>query len=88
MNNIPIKIGFALSAVGTFGLALIGYQAGMTATPNYHQIHGIFGGIHCSLLLKASLVMLFGYKITDEEAAMYARENAARLAAAAEAPKA
>ena len=35
MNNIPIKIGFALGgAVGTFGLALIGYQAGMTATPN------------------------------------------------------
>jgi Na+/melibiose symporter-like transporter len=90
MNNIPIKIGFALGgAVGTFGLALIGYQAGMTATPEFiTKFMWIFGGIPAVCYFLASLVMLFGYKITDEEAAMYARENAARLAAAAEAPKA
>ena len=31
--------------------------------------------------LLASLILFFGYKITDEDAAMYAREYAARLAA-------
>lgn len=85
MNNIPIKIGFALGgAVGTFGLALIGYQAGMTATPEFiTKFMWIFGGIPAVAYLLASIVMLVGYKITDEDAAMYARENAARKAAEA-----
>lgn len=85
MNNIPIKIGFALGgAIGTFGLALIGYQAGMTATPEFiSKFMLIFGGIPAVLYVLGSLTMLFGYKITDEDAAMYARENAARLAAQA-----
>ncbi|MGI6659670.1 MAG: MFS transporter [Dethiobacteraceae bacterium] len=90
MNNIPIKIGFALGgAVGTFGLALIGYQPGMTATPEFiRSFMWIFGGIPAVCYFLASMVLFFGYKITDEDAAMYARENAARLAAAAEAAKA
>ncbi|HZK24022.1 MAG TPA: MFS transporter [Oscillospiraceae bacterium] len=83
MNNIPIKVGFALGgAIGTFGLSIIGYTAGMTATPEF--ITGfmwIFGGIPAGFYLLASLIMLLGYKITDEDAAMYARENAAKLAA-------
>jgi GPH family glycoside/pentoside/hexuronide:cation symporter len=83
MNNIPIKVGFALGgAIGTYGLSMIGYTAGMTPTPEF--INGfmwIFGGIPAAFYLLASLIMFFGYKITDEDAAMYARENAARMAA-------
>lgn len=85
MNNIPIKIGFALGgALGTFGLSLIGYQAGMTATPEFiKSFMWIFGGIPAVLYLAASMTMHFGYKITDEDAAFYAKENAARRAALA-----
>ncbi|HZK24021.1 MAG TPA: MFS transporter [Oscillospiraceae bacterium] len=83
MNNIPIKVGFALGgAIGTFGLSIIGYTAGMTATPEFvNGFMWIFGGIPAGFYLLASMIMFFGYKITDEDAAMYARENAARLAA-------
>lgn len=85
MGNIPIKIGFALGgALGTFGLSLIGYQAGMTATPEFiKNFMYIFGGIPAVLYLAAALTMQFGYKITDEDAARYARENAERRAAQA-----
>lgn len=83
MNNIPIKIGFALGgAIGTFGLALIGYQPGMTVTTDFAvKFMWIFGGVPALLNTLASLTMLFGYKITDEDAAFYAKENAARMAA-------
>ena len=85
MGNIPIKIGFALGgALGTYGLSMIGYQPGMTATPEFiRSFMWIFGGIPAVLQLLACLTMQFGYKITDEDAAFYAQENAKRRAALA-----
>ncbi|MCR3922788.1 MAG: MFS transporter [Firmicutes bacterium] len=88
MNNIPIKIGFALGgALGTFGLSFIGYEAGMVASPEFiKSFMWIFGGIPAGLYLLGGLIMLFGHKITDEDAARYAQENAARRAAEAAVP--
>jgi Na+/melibiose symporter-like transporter len=85
IGNIPIKIGFALGgALGTYGLSMIGYQPGMTATPEFiRSFMWIFGGIPAVLQLLACLTMQFGYKITDEDAAFYAQENAKRRAALA-----
>lgn len=82
MFNIPMKIGFLLGgAVGTFGLALIGYEAGMTVTPEFiRNFMWIFGGTPALSYGLGSLIMFLGYKITDEDAAMYAKANAARAA--------
>ena len=89
MGNIPTKIGFALGgAVGTYGLSLIGYQPGMTATAEFiKNFMYIFGGIPAALSLLAALILQFGYKITDEDAAFYASENAKRMAAQAQPTK-
>ena len=89
MGNIPMKIGFALGgAVGTYGLSLIGYQPGMTATAEFiKNFMYIFGGIPAALSLLAALILQFGYKITDEDAAFYASENAKRMAAQAQPTK-
>jgi Na+/melibiose symporter-like transporter len=87
--NVPIKIAtFIGGSVSLFGLALIGYEPGMQASPEFiRKFMWLFGGIPAICNLLAGLLNGFFYKIDDKEAALYSRENrereAARAAAAA-----
>ncbi len=78
--NVPTKIGFAIggSAV-SFGLAFIGYQADMVVTEqftaNFMRLIGLVPA--CLMLAAAAMAFLF-YKLTDEQAEFYAKENEKR----------
>jgi GPH family glycoside/pentoside/hexuronide:cation symporter len=85
--NLPMKLGFLVGgAVGAFGLALIGYQSGMDplAVPGFvRNFMLILGGVPALLYALGALIFGVGYKITDADAARYARENAERAEAVA-----
>ncbi|SHI21636.1 Na+/melibiose symporter [Sporobacter termitidis DSM 10068] len=83
MMTFPIKIGLIVGgAVGSFGLAVIGYTAGMAPSPDFvSNFMIVFSLIPAALSFIAMLVMLFGYHISDADAARYAKENAERAAA-------
>ncbi len=85
MYSVPMKIGMALGgAIATYGLAFIGYHAGMTIDGAFQtKFMFLLSIIPAILVLIGALIMLIGYKITDEDAARYAAENAARAAEAA-----
>lgn len=81
--NWPIKIGFLVggSAVG-FGLALIGYTAGMEITAEFASKFMTFMGlVPAAFSVIALFLTIFGYKLTDEQAEFYATENHKREAA-------
>lgn len=81
--NWPIKIGFLAggSAVG-YGLALIGYTAGMEITEVFaNKFMVLFGLLPAALFLITLLLAVFAYKLTDEQAEFYATENNKREAA-------
>lgn len=82
MMNIPMKIGMAVGgAVGGFGLASIGFSTGMTVTASFiSNFMWLLGGIPAAFYLLGSIVMAIGYRITDADAALYAKENAERVA--------
>ncbi len=83
MSNMPMKIALALGGViAGFGLSAIGYVPGATQSATFmNNFMYLFGGIPAICYLVGSLVMLLGYKITEEDALKYASENAARVAA-------
>ncbi|KPU43804.1 melibiose carrier protein [Oxobacter pfennigii] len=85
LYTIPMKLGMAFGgAISAYGLALIGYKAGMTATPEFiNNFMWILGGIPAALYALSGLIMLIGYKITDADAAKYAAANAEKAKAAA-----
>ncbi|MCR4723286.1 MAG: MFS transporter [Eubacteriales bacterium] len=87
MYNIPMKIGFMLgAAIGGYGLAIIGYEAGIVITTKFiHDFMFIIGAIPAILCVLAALILFFGYKITDADAVMYATANSERDRAAREA---
>ena len=72
-----MKIGFAGgSAIGGYGLAMIGYQAGMEITEKFvSDFILIIGMIPAALCIIAAVIFFFGYKLKDEDAAMYAKAN-------------
>ncbi|MCR3923501.1 MAG: hypothetical protein NUK65_13480, partial [Firmicutes bacterium] len=81
--NWPIKIGFIAggAAVG-FGLALIGYTAGMEITAAFaSKFMLLLGLVPATFSVIALLLTIFGYKLTDEQAEFYAAENVKREAA-------
>lgn len=82
MMNVPMKIGMALGgALAGYGLAAIGYTAGMTPNPTFiSNFMLLFGGAPAICCFLGALVMLFGYKITDADAIKYAKENAEKMA--------
>ncbi|QSX09456.1 MFS transporter [Alkalibacter rhizosphaerae] len=85
--NWPIKIGFMAggTAVG-YGLALIGYEAGMVVTDAFSRsFMMLFGLVPAALLAITFLLAMFAYKLTDEQSAFYAAENNKREAAMREA---
>lgn len=80
--SMPMKIGMMLGgALAGYGLSLIGYTAGMTPTPEFiNNFMYLLGGLPSVFYILAALVMGLGYKITDADAAMYAKANAERTA--------
>ncbi|MFZ7120134.1 MAG: MFS transporter [Eubacteriaceae bacterium] len=81
LMNVPIKIGMALGgAIGGYGLAIIGYTAGMMPTPEFtSKFMILFGGAPAALTFLAAMLMLLGYKLKDEDCKKYAEENAAKM---------
>lgn len=86
MFNLQVKVGMTLGgAIVGYGLSIIGYKAGMEATPEFiKHFMLLFGGLPAILYFIGSIVMFKGYKITDEDAAWYAAENGKRMAALTE----
>jgi len=82
MANVPMKIGMAVGgSLGLFLLSAIGFKnaAGFVPDAAFTQkFMYIFGGVPAIFYIVAACVWIFGYKITDEKAAMYAKENAAK----------
>lgn len=78
MNNIPIKIGFMIGGtLAGYGLEIIGYTAGITATAEFiSKFMWVFSGAPAIFTLLGAIVMFIGYNITDEDALMYAKANA------------
>jgi Na+/melibiose symporter-like transporter len=84
LMNIPMKISaFVGGSLALYGLALIGWQQGMTITPEFSKkFMLLIGGIPAFCNLVACLMTAFLYKIGDKEAQLYATENAKRSAEA------
>ena len=84
VGNMPIKIGMALGgSLGAYGLQIIGYVPNMAPTPEFAtKFMYLFGGLPAALALIGATILLFGYKLKDEDCALYASENAARAEAA------
>jgi len=82
LMNMPIKIGFMIGGtLAGYALQAIGYTAGMTVTSEFiSKFMWIFTGIPSAFYLAGAIIMFLGYKITDEDAAMYAKANAERMA--------
>ena len=81
--NWPTKIGFALggSLVGyTVGWA--GYHAPVDGAAAYFESMDkflmVWGFFPAVLMVIGAVIIMLGYKLTDEQAAMYARANAER----------
>jgi Na+/melibiose symporter-like transporter len=84
LMNIPMKVSqFVGGSLGLYGLALIGWRTGMEVTPEFtRKFMILLGGLPAACYFLASIMTLFLYKIDDKEAALYAKENAERVAAA------
>ena len=84
MMNLPFKIGMLIGgSVPMLVLGKIGYQPNMEQTPEFiNKFMMMFALFPAAFCLLAAIIMLFFYKITDKDAARYARENAERAAAA------
>jgi Na+/melibiose symporter-like transporter len=77
MYSVPMKVGMALGgAIATYGLAAINYTAGMEVTAGFVSDFMILLGIIPAVFtLIGAVILAVGYKITDENAAMYAKAN-------------
>ena len=80
--NWPVKVGFlAGGAVVGYGLDLIGYSQGMEVTAAFaNKFMALFGLLPATFLVVTFTLAIFAYKLTDEQAAFYAAENAKREA--------
>ena len=77
LYTVPRKIGFMIGGtLAGYGLAFIGYQAGMTVTAEFSSRFLILLGVFpAALMLIGAVAAQFFYKISDEDAAMYAKAN-------------
>ena len=83
MFTLPVKIGiFLATTIAGFGLSLIGYQAGMTATEEFiSSLMNIICFIPVGCYLLAFLIMAF-YSLTDDKLSMYMEANTRKRAEA------
>lgn len=81
MYSIPIKIGFIVGGTLTgYALDAIGYTAGITPIPEFiSKLMWVFSGIPAIFSLIGAIIMQAGYRITDEDAARYAKANAEKM---------
>lgn len=81
MMNMPMKIGMMVGgSLGGYGLQMIGYTAGMVPTAEFvSKFMLLLGGVPAIFYIVAAIIMLVGYKISDEDAAMYAKANAEKM---------
>ncbi|MFC1838610.1 MFS transporter [Thermodesulfobacteriota bacterium] len=84
MMTLPSKIGLLVGgSAPLFFLEAIGYKPNMEQTPEFidkfMMMFALFPAAFCFL---GAMIMLFFYKITDADAARYARENKERAEAA------
>ncbi|SFB06488.1 Na+/melibiose symporter [Acetitomaculum ruminis DSM 5522] len=81
MMNVPMKIGMAFGgAIAGYGLAFIGFTTGMQVTESFiTNFMWLLGGVPALFYAAAALLMLFAYRISDEDAARYAMLNAKKL---------
>jgi len=84
MMTLPAKIGLLVGgSVPLFVLTAIGYHPNMEQTPEFiNKFMMMFALFPAAFCLLAALLMQFFYKITDKDAARYAKENKERAAAA------
>jgi GPH family glycoside/pentoside/hexuronide:cation symporter len=77
MFTLPVKIGiFLATTIAGFGLSLIGYEAGMTATEEFTgNLMNIICFIPVGCYIIAVLVMAF-YSLTDDKLSSYMEANA------------
>jgi len=80
MMTIPAKIGLLVGgSVPLFILTAIGYQPNMEQTPEFiNKFMMMFALFPATFCLLGAILMQFFYKITDADAARYARENKER----------
>jgi Na+/melibiose symporter-like transporter len=91
LGSIPIKIALLVGgALGGYALHAIGYRPGMgmpggpAFPPNFTQsFMMLLGGMPAAINFIGLLIFSFGWKITDADAAKYAKENMERSMAAA-----
>ncbi len=79
--NIPTKVGFAIGGALTgYGLAWVGYTGpDVAVTSAFVSRYMVLLGLVPAVLMGTSAVLaLVCYKLTDQEAAFYARANAER----------
>ena len=83
MFTLPVKIGiFLATTIAGFGLSLIGYEAGMTATEEFiNNLMNIICFIPVGCYVIAILVMVF-YSLTDDKLSMYMEANTRKRAEA------
>jgi Na+/melibiose symporter-like transporter len=90
LGSPPVKIALIVGgALGGYILHAIGYRPGMgmpggpVFPPNFNQsFMMLLGGIPAVFSLLGLVIFSIGWKITDEEAARYAKENMERTMAA------
>lgn len=83
MYNMPMKVGMGLGgAIGSYGLAVIGYTSGMTEISDafVSKFMALTGVIPAVFMVVSGLLVLFFWKITDADAQMYATANAEKIA--------
>jgi GPH family glycoside/pentoside/hexuronide:cation symporter len=89
MFNVPMKLAVLLGGtIGAFALAFIGYKPGFNPAevPNFtRNFMFMFGFVPGMLNALGAIVFALAYKITDTDAAKYAKENVERVKAAKEA---
>ena len=82
----PMKIGMALGgSIGLYLLGATGYVAGFTPTAAWvSEFMDVTFLIPACVYLAAAIILGFGYKIKDADAARYAQENHERAMKAAQ----
>ncbi|MBQ6602843.1 MAG: MFS transporter [Eubacterium sp.] len=84
LYGIPLKLGFMFGgAIASYGLAAIGYEAGMVFDPAMTtKFLTLFHIIPGAVMIIAAIIFAIGYNLTDEQAAMYAKANYEKMIAA------
>jgi Na+/melibiose symporter-like transporter len=84
LGAMPMKIAMIVGgAIGGYGLHAIGYRPGVPVGPDFAgPFMLLLGGLPAAINLIGLIIFSIGYKITDADAAKYAKENMEKTMAA------